>query len=383
MKLVFAILSSLIFLAMCHPKHRVEAALDAPNLSPQNAFTVSFLGTSSFLVQSDTATVLIDGYLTRTKLNLLGGVKPNARHVSTMLCDLGIVLIDQRFLNPHQASKCDGNMRRLDVVIATHGHFDHALDAPLIAALTGAEIVGDIATARILKATQRAYPSLYGHWDPVRFREVTVCKREAAVGPCDDSPSEAGDETQVLEYGDIELTLFETPHSTNLASRAIDKGRPKEIDFRSSIFSMKQFISLSVHVEVGGRSIVVVPTAGDLEGRVKHLGLQSDVLFLGVGGLTLQGARKAKAILSTAIDEVAPRRVFPIHWDDFTRPLDLTCPSLRKTIFEDLDGIRKLLRSISNEGNAFDVVMPPVGIAFDPFAVVARSDNRYPTAKSC
>ncbi len=105
-------------LARDHPTTR---RLECPDGS---GLRVNFLGTSSMLIRDDTTSLMIVGFVSRPPLRrvLLRKVSPDRGKVTGALRRLGV--------------------ERLDAVFCAHSHMDHALDAPLVAELTGAQLVG-------------------------------------------------------------------------------------------------------------------------------------------------------------------------------------------------------------------------------------------------
>src|SRR5262249_42214915 len=80
---------------------------------------VRWLGTAGFAIEHDGWTVLLDPYLTRAPLSR---------------CIF-------RRLEPDEAAAAK-HTPRADAIVLGHTHFDHALDAPLIARRTGASVYG-------------------------------------------------------------------------------------------------------------------------------------------------------------------------------------------------------------------------------------------------
>jgi len=364
-------LTIIAFLSSCLTLPNIDKFFVASEEIGHRDLNVTFLGTSSFLIQTSKANVLIDGYFTRTRLNLFRGVEPDAERVSKVLCGLGIALKDLSFLSDEtNRERCLANHTQLDVVIPMHGHFDHALDAPLIAALTGADLVGDNSTCQIYRATKDKFPVELSYWEDVSFSDVSVTAKDASYVGCIDGSITRGHATQELSYGDVTVTLFETPHSTNFFSRILEgDGQIEEIKFRTSIDSMKQGVSLSAHVKVYDRAFLIIPTAGQLNSRIETLGLNAEVVFLGVGGLSLQNEVEVDAILRNIIGDGKVDLVYPIHWDDFKKPLSLACPKLSAPIYESLQKIEQHLLGFSKPSQPLEVVFPPVARSFDPFQI--------------
>src|SRR5258706_14332547 len=96
-----------------------------PELRPRSstgagaAVRIRWLGTAAHVVETDTTTLLIDPFLSRPRLWRLVGTR----------------------LRPDEAAVRARLPPRVDAVLCGHSHFDHLLDAPLIARLTGARLV--------------------------------------------------------------------------------------------------------------------------------------------------------------------------------------------------------------------------------------------------
>ena len=61
-------------------------------------------------------------------------------------------------------------------------------------------------------------------------------------------------------------------------------------------------------------------SAGFIEGALN--GRHADVVFLGIGQLGNQDDAYRESYWRQVVTAVSPRRVIPIHWDDFWLPLD-------------------------------------------------------------
>ena len=90
-----------------------------------------FLGTSSVLLSDGQTSVLSDGFVTRPGMLRvgMGKIAPNRALVRAAIERLRV--------------------DNLAAVVCAHSHYDHALDAPVWALETGAELVGSESTANI------------------------------------------------------------------------------------------------------------------------------------------------------------------------------------------------------------------------------------------
>src|SRR5947207_4894508 len=105
------------------PRFRPRRELRPQGSGAGAALRLSWLGTAGFIVESGDTTLLVDPFLTRPPLTRIARrVVPDdlaiARHVP----------------------------KRVDAVLCGHSHYDHVADAPRIAKLTKAKLVGSAST---------------------------------------------------------------------------------------------------------------------------------------------------------------------------------------------------------------------------------------------
>jgi L-ascorbate metabolism protein UlaG (beta-lactamase superfamily) len=95
------------------------------------ALGVTFLGVTTLLLDDGDTAVLTDGFFSRPSLLKVGFARlsPDRTRIRAALTRAGIT--------------------RLDAVAPVHTQFDHALDAPLVAAQTGAVLAGGASTANL------------------------------------------------------------------------------------------------------------------------------------------------------------------------------------------------------------------------------------------
>lgn len=76
----------------------------------------------------------------------------------------------------------------------------------------------------------------------------------------------------------------------------------------------------TVHIGHEDRGIVVNGSAGRVSGALD--GYEAETVYLGIGGMGKQSAEFRSTLWREIVTTVGARKVIPIHWDDFFRPLD-------------------------------------------------------------
>ena len=140
---------------------------DRFDVPPANGdgLAVTFLGVASLLIDDGETAILTDGFFSRPALPrvLLGKIAPDHERIDAVLARAGV--------------------ERLAAVLPVHTHYDHAMDAAVVAERTGADLVGGESTAYVGR----------GHGLPADRIRVAV-------------PGEP------MTYGGFTLTLIESHH---------------------------------------------------------------------------------------------------------------------------------------------------------------------------
>lgn len=273
-----------------------------------------FLGVSTVLFRAGDSAVLTDGFFSRPGLarTLAGRIAPDHGLIIEALRRVGI--------------------NSLDAVIPVHSHYDHALDTPAVAALTGATVVGSPSTANVARG--------YG----LPAGQI----RTASAG-------------DVLRFGRFTITLLPAEHSPNPVARGIIT-RPVVPPARATAYRMGD--CFSVLVESGGRSLLVNGSAGFVRGALGDH--HADVVYLGIPTLGKQTEEFRDQLWREVVEATGARRVIPVHWDDFWRPLDQPLVPMRR-FADDFDvTMRFLLDRCRRAG--IDLVLPVAWRTTDPLA---------------
>lgn len=240
----------------------------APAAGSQEPLTVSWFGVSAVLVRDQRSAIFIDPFFSRP-----GG----AWH-----------LLTNPALVPDEAAIRRGlqqaGVERLDAVLVSHSHYDHAMDAGLVARLTGARLIGSSSTLNI--------------------------GRGAGLGEDRLLLAEPG---RVLRVADFKLLFLDSAHAGATGGRPLGEiARPLIPPAR--IGDYRQGGTYSILLQHPAGRLLHHGSAGFRPGMLS--GHEADTVLLGVALIDDLDAYLAEVVRATGA-----RRVFPLHWDDFTRPL--------------------------------------------------------------
>jgi L-ascorbate metabolism protein UlaG (beta-lactamase superfamily) len=229
---------------------------------------VRWLGTAGFAVEHAGHCVLVDPYLTRASLGrcLAGRLRP-----------------DVCAIRAHAA--------RADAIVVGHTHFDHALDVPEVARVTGARVFGSRSAAALCRAAG------------VPDARVEVVEREPGSAPV------------TREVGPFSLRFVPSAHSPLLLGRVPLPGDIADCeDLPVRVSGYKCGAVFGVEIRVAGRTIYHVGSAQLVDENIDTR--QVDLLLLCVAGWTA-----SRDLPERVAGLLAPGAVLLSHWDDFLRPL--------------------------------------------------------------
>jgi L-ascorbate metabolism protein UlaG (beta-lactamase superfamily) len=239
-----------------------------------DAVTVTWLGVTTLLFDDGETQILIDGFFSRPSLAEVVLRRP----VDNDAPQINYVMNEFR-------------MRRLAAVIPVHSHFDHAMDVGAIANRSSASILGSESTAQVARGAG------------VPEDQITVV--------------EAADS---FEFGDFRVTLRPIGHAPI--------GWRGSVPFDGIIeepLTMPQ--PISAWRMGGGYTIIIEHPQGTalVQGSSAYRkydlqNIAADVVFLGVGQLESLGRDYAELYWQHTVTTTGSHSVYPIHFDDFTKP---------------------------------------------------------------
>jgi L-ascorbate metabolism protein UlaG (beta-lactamase superfamily) len=326
MKRFLAFLAILAVVAVGRFAYRLN---DRPSMEPYRALALeaaepeagklraTFLGVATLLFDDGETAILVDGFFSRPSV---------FRTLATRITpDIGVIA----------RSLERAGIRELAAVITVHSHYDHAMDSPDVARRTGALLVGSESTANIGRGAGLAEDSIHvvKDGDRMTFGKFAVTAIRTAHFP------------HGMAMGEITAPLVPPARATAY----LEGG------------------NYSYLIEHGGRRLLVQGSAGFRPGALR--GRDAEVVFLGITGLGGREDEYRDSYWREVVDAVDAKRVIPIHWDDFTLPLDRPLEAMPRLLDDIPLTMSFLLERAKDRG--VDVRFAPEWQRVDPFSGLA------------
>lgn len=246
-----------------------------PLIDPRiDSVKMTWLGTTTILFDDGETQILIDGFISRPSIFDVVLRRP----VSSNAATINYVMDEY-------------HMRKLAAIIPAHSHWDHAMDVGALANRSSASVLGSESTANIARGAG------------VPEDQVLVVESGATY-----------------TFGKFGVTLKSSPHGPVGWGGSVPM--PGTIDE-----PLKQPAPAQAYREGGSFSIVIAHphgttvvqgSGGFVEGSLDDVA--ADVVILGVGLIDGLGRDYAEKYWQAVVTSTGAKHVFPMHFDDPTRP---------------------------------------------------------------
>ena len=270
--------------------------------------SMTFFGTTTWLLYDGETQLLLDAHLTRPSLlrAVFGKLKTNTAFVDEVL---------RRF-----------PLERLQAIFVSHSHYDHVLDAAYIAQKTGADLYGTVSTKNV---------GLGGGLPEARLH-LFEPEKPVSVGAFEITALPSIHSKPTVLNNDLGVVI-ERPLSQPARMRDYSEGG-----------------SYDFYMRHGEKTLLVRPSCNYIEGSLKDV--RADTLLLGIGNLAKEDEPFHEAFYRETVGYVRPKRVIPVHWDNFFRPLKAPLPYQTRLADNTAENMAWLKARLEADGIAFDVV---------------------------
>lgn len=241
---------------------------------------ITYLGTNALLISKGDSAILVDSHFTRPgMLNLLGKIRPEPQVIAENLARFGI--------------------HRLDGILLTHTHYDHALDAT--------EVI------------RQAGGVLYGSQSAVHLARGSGLDEHACVQVVP---------RQAYAIGGFKVRFHPAKHVPfPIPMRWL---MPAEGEITQALSPPAYFWhyqagpTLAIQVD----RMLIFGSAGFVTRAYRDLNVET--VILGIGGLDLKSPTYLHQLYREVVLAPGAKQVLLSHWDNFFRPLD---NNLRVSLF--------------------------------------------------
>jgi L-ascorbate metabolism protein UlaG (beta-lactamase superfamily) len=245
----------------------------------QGQVRATFFGTSTLLFDDGETQLFIDGFLSRPGLGKVAFGKVRS--------DIPAL---QQVIQQH-------NINRLKGIFVCHSHYDHAMDAPAVAKLTGAGVYGSSST-------------------------INICKGEQLS----ETQAHTFEPGQTYTFGKFTVTVIASKHTPPFKllgkTNATDPNHPNIDEPLKQPAKADKYIeggTYDFYIKHGNKGIMVKASTNYIEGALNSY--PADVFFLGAAMLGLQTDTFKNNYYNQTVVATGARTVIPIHWDNFMKPL--------------------------------------------------------------
>ncbi|MCQ2508711.1 MAG: MBL fold metallo-hydrolase, partial [Dorea sp.] len=233
----------------------------------KHGLKITSLGVTSLLFDDGETKILFDGMVTRPGL------------LKTFFCRLD----SKKNLVEYLAERF--HMQDLKAIFVSHTHYDHILDVPNFAKLSGADVYGSKSTLNVV----------YGNG----------VKKEHCHLFLPDS---------TFTIGDFKIKVLKSIHSKpGFYNNDLGKEVEKPLKFPAKMKEMPEGGSYDFYIEHRGLKLLIRPSCNYIVDSLDDY--QADVLFLGIGGLFKLSDEEKEEFYKETVGKVKPSLFGPVHWD--------------------------------------------------------------------
>ena len=295
---------------------------DVASAAVTDSVTVTWLGVTTLLFDDGETQILIDGFFSRPSLADVVFRRP----VDNDAAIINFALDEYR-------------MRRLAAIVPVHSHFDHAMDVGAIANRTSASVLGSESTAQIARGAG------------VPEDQITI-----AVG------------NRPYPFGRFTVTLLSSPHAPLGWRGSVPMAGTIDtpLTMPQPVSAWREGGSYLILISHPKGTTIVQGSAGFSNNLLPNI--RADVVMLGVGGLASLGRGYAEQYWQSLVTATGAHSVYPIHFDDFTKPFGKIVPGPK--IISNIETIAEWLEAFRNTwDNDVQLFMPEFG---RPVAIYAQ-----------
>lgn len=230
-----------------------------------NPLEITWLGTAGIYLTDGKDSILIDPYVSRHGMFRVFTGRP-------LVSNTGLI---NKWIEKL-------NLKNVRLVITSHSHFDHLLDAPFFAMGTGAVLTGSQSTSWVGKSAGLDEKYI----DTVKPGDIRA-------------------------IGNFKIRFIKSLHGPAILGLVPYPGDiTSQIKIPSPAGAYRVGTIFSIEIKYKGRTIIHHGSAGFIPGMYR--GLHADILLLGIAG---RGNTK-KYLEETAVP-LSPERIIPLHFDNF------------------------------------------------------------------
>lgn len=265
-----------LILASSAARGQASKSVPAISASSRHEIRLTYLGNAGWQITDGRIIVLVDPYLSQFRMVDTGSGSPRMK------------MFDSATVIEPDTARIDAHVRRADYILVTHGHFDHALDAPHIARHTGAVIIGNESVANLARA-----------YDVPDSQLIVV---------------RGGED---YDFGTFSLKVIPSIHSALFHKHYYTDGGPAGSAPRglhaplvAGVFLEGQ--SMAYLLRIAGHQILIMGSMNYIEREMS--GLRPDVALVGANAQRTEIYDYAGRLMRALGD---PALVLPTHWDAY------------------------------------------------------------------